>query len=147
MKRSAHLLVALLLGLAAWGSTPAVSNAADSPGHAARSYSDFVGTWYGHTRHLRIRSDHVAREVVYFGCCDHVIDVRYRVSHPHGTPRRGSLRARVTRVHVFDPSAVDNPPHRGDVGRFRVRHGVLHDPFTGTIYCTLHAAQTGVCGA
>ena len=148
MKRSASLLVALLLGLAAWGSAPAPSHAATSHGApAARAYSDFVRTWYGHTRHLRIRSDHTAREVVYSGCCDHVINVRYRVSHPHGTTRRGSLRARVTHVRVFDPGLVTNPPHRGDRGRFQVHHGVLTDPFTGTNYCTIHAGQTGACGA
>jgi hypothetical protein len=150
MKRSVHLLVVLLLGIAAWGSTPAASDAAPrAAAHApvARAYSDFVRTWYGHTRHLRIRDDHVAREVVYSGCCDHVINVRYRVGKAHGTTRRGWLHARVTRVRVFNPGLVDNPPHRGDTGRFRVRHGVLDDPFTGTNYCTIHAGQTGACGA
>ncbi|GAA3804425.1 hypothetical protein [Nocardioides panacisoli] len=153
MKRSAHLLAALLLGLTAWSSAPAASHAAAPHGTAphvapvARSYSDFVRTWYGHTRHLRIRSDHTAREVVYSGCCDHVLNVRYRLGHAHGTTRRGWLHARVTHVRVFDPGLIDNPPHRGDRGRFRVRHGVLTDPFTGTNYCTIHAGQTGACGA
>ncbi|HWJ80714.1 MAG TPA: hypothetical protein VNS55_00650 [Nocardioides sp.] len=151
MKRLAHLLATLLLGLAVAVSASTASPAQGSAvGTAARaSYGDFVGVWVGHTRHLRIRADHTARAVIYDGCCTHVITVKYRTSHPRGDRQRGSLRARVTRVRIFADGyyGPGEAPQRGDVGRFRFRHGVLHDPHTGTTYCGPKAGQTGVCGA
>jgi hypothetical protein len=142
-QRGRTLVVALLLAL--------ISSAAANPVISASSLkratrATFVGTWYGHTRLLKIKARGRAKESISDGCCDRVIALRLRLSHAHGSSRRASIRARVTAVQIYDPS--ESPPvHRGDVGRLKLRNGVISEPLTGTNYCDLKADRRGACGA
>jgi hypothetical protein len=110
----------------------------------------FAGTWYGHTRGLTISRKGRAKESIDDGCCTHVIDLRFRLSHIRGTSSHASARARVTAVHVRDHryfSKSNPPPHIGERRRLRLAHGVIKEPFTKTNYCTLKADLKGYCGA
>jgi hypothetical protein len=106
----------------------------------------FAGNWYGHTRFLRIGRKGRARERIDDGCCHRVIGLRFRISHVSGTTTRASARARVTRVHVYDHSYFSKshpPPHVGEKGRLRLRHRVIHEPFTHTTFCGPHSSACG----
>jgi hypothetical protein len=110
----------------------------------------FAGTWYGHTRSLTISRKGRAKESIDDGCCTHVIDLRFGLSHIRGTPSHASARARVTAVHVHDHryfSKSNPPPHVGERRRLRLGHGVIKEPLTHTNYCTLKADLKGYCGA
>lgn len=109
----------------------------------------FAGLWYGHTRSLTITRKGRAKEVVYDGCCIHVIDVRFQLSRVRGVSSYATARARVTSVRVYKPSyyTTQSPPHAGDVRRLRLRHGVITEPFVGTNYCNKAAGRRGTCGA
>jgi hypothetical protein len=110
----------------------------------------FAGTWIGHTRTLTITRHGHARERIYGGCCDHIIDLRFRLSHPRGTPDRAAARARVTYVRVFDASAFgkgQRVPRVGQRGTLRLKNGVITEPFIGTNYCDRKAGRRGICGA
>lgn len=110
----------------------------------------FAGRWYGHTRGLTVTRRGRARETIFDGCCDHVIDLRFRLRHPHGTTTHAKARARVTSVRVYDKRAFTKQhpaPHVGQTGTVKLRHGVIHDPFTSTTYCTLEQQMKGTCGA
>jgi hypothetical protein len=146
MKRLASL-VAAVTALLAFSGVGAASAAPtpDARRATAAAYDDFVGTFYGHTRHLTVRDDHIAREVIYDGCCTHGITVRYRITASVGDKHNGYLRARVLRVRLGDWTG--HHPHRGDVKRITVHHGVFVSHHTGTNYCTRRAGMTGVCGA
>lgn len=112
--------------------------------------STFVGTWYGHTRGLKIKSTGYAKESIGDGCCNPIIDLKLRLSKPHGTKQKASIRARVTSVQVHDPSVFTpaNPaPHVGQVRRLRLKHGVITEPLTGTVYCNMASDLKGKCGA
>jgi hypothetical protein len=146
MKRLLYTVVALVAGLA-FLPTPAVATTARA---GTRPAAVFTKTWYGHTRYLRIGPKHRAHEEIYDGCCDHVINVTLRLRHFRGTRAHGSARAIVVAVRVFDRSAFSKknpPPHKGQRGLLRLRHGVLSEPFTQTIYCDERADKTGACGA
>jgi hypothetical protein len=110
----------------------------------------FAGTWYGHTRSLTISRKGRAKESIDDGCCTHVIDLRFRVSHIRGTASHASARARVTAVHVHDHSYYSKsnpPPHVGERRRLRLGNGVIKEPFTQTTYCSTKADLKGYCGA
>ena len=110
----------------------------------------FVGTWYGHTRGLIIARNGVAKESIGDGCCDPIIDLKLRLSHPRGTSLNATVTARVTAVQVHNVSAFThtNPaPHVGEVRRFRLSDGVITEPVTNTNYCDMAADLRGTCGA
>ena len=110
----------------------------------------FAGTWYGHTRSLKITRKGRAKESVGDGCCNPVIDLKLRLSKPRGTRRRASVRARVTWVKVRDKSYFSKkhpPPHVGQRRRMRLRNGVITEPFIHTNYCDRRAGRKGICGA
>jgi hypothetical protein len=120
--------------------------------HAARhaTLRTFAGTWFGHTRSLVITRHGFARESIGDGCCDPVIDLKFRLSRVQGTTKDATARARVTAVRVRDHSAYSKkhpPPHVGEVRRIRLRHGVIHEHITGTTYCNRATGRKGVCGA
>lgn len=110
----------------------------------------FAGTWYGHTRSLKITSKGVATESVGSGCCNPVIDLAFRLSHPRGTSSNASATARVVAVDVHDDGAFTNSdpaPRVGQTKRLRLRDGVITEPFTGTNYCNRRSGRKGTCGA
>jgi hypothetical protein len=110
----------------------------------------FAGTWYGHTRSLKITRKGRAKESIGDGCCNPVIDLRLRLSKPRGTRRRASVRARVTWVKVRDKSYFSKKhpaPHVGERRRMRLRNGVIKETLTGATYCNRKASRKGICGA
>jgi len=53
-----------------------------------------------------------------------------------GTPGVADARIRVTSVRILDRSALFvYPPHAGELGTLRLRHGVVTDSITGVVYC------------
>ena len=110
----------------------------------------FAGTWIGHTRSLRITRRGFARESIGDGCCNPVIDLKFRLSRVRGTTRDATARARVTAVHVRDHRSFSRkhpPPHVGETRRIRLRRGVIHERISGATYCNHAAARRDVCGA
>jgi hypothetical protein len=110
----------------------------------------FAGTWYGHTRSLVITRRGFARESIGDGCCNPVIDLKFRLSRARGTTGDATARARVTAVRVRDHryfSKKHPPPHIGETRQIRLRNGVIHERISGTTYCDAAAGPRGVCGA
>ncbi len=106
----------------------------------------FAGVWVGHTRELRIARDGRATEAIGDGCCDPVLNVTFRLSHPGGTPENATAVATVTGVWVRDRSVFGStrPPRVGERRTIRLRNGVIDDTLTGTTYCS---SGVGTCGA
>lgn len=108
----------------------------------------FSGTWYGHTRSLRITRAGVANEDISAGCCDRIIHLRMRLSQARGTSTDATVAARVTAIRWYDRAGWSGrAPYVGEVRRIRLRNGVIHEKITGTVYCDLAADATGACGA
>jgi hypothetical protein len=137
-------------------SLSSASQAAPADGRAGATAASramlrtFAGTWIGHTRSLKITSKGVATEAVGSGCCDPVIDLELRLSHPRGTTNNASARARVVAVDIHDAGAFtssDPAPRVGQTKRLRLRNGVITEPFIGTNYCDPRAGRKGTCGA
>jgi hypothetical protein len=109
----------------------------------------FAGIWQGHSRGLTITPAGNARESIYFGCCDFVIALHFRLSRPRGTSRVATATATVSAVRIGDRSVFTtaNPaPHVGESRTIRLRDGVVTEPFTGTKFCSA-SAKHWVCGA
>jgi hypothetical protein len=110
----------------------------------------FAGTWSGHTRTLTVSRSGVAKESISDGCCDRVIRLTARLSHPRRVGSSLVATATVIRVRVFDRSAFPaghRPPRVGDHGRFTLRRGIILEGLTGTTYCNAATARLGRCGA
>jgi hypothetical protein len=141
------LPLAAVLAVVVASPAPGASSATAS-GNTARA--KFAGTWYGHTRSLRITRRGFARESIGDGCCNPVIDLKFRLSRARSSSSGLTARARVTAVHVRDKSSFSRkhpPPHVGEKRRIRLSHGVIHERITGTTYCDTAAGRRGVCGA
>jgi len=107
----------------------------------------FAGYWWGHDRGLRITRDGRASEALNSGCCDRVIDLKFRLSRPRGSTRVAKATATVTAVRVRDHSVYSpaHPaPHIDETWTLPLRHGVIEETLTGTNYC---APEVGKCGA
>jgi hypothetical protein len=142
--------VVLLAAMAGWISVPRPGDGTALAAASRRAtLATFAGRWFGHTRSLTITRRGHARESIYDGCCDHVIDLRFRLSRVRGTSNKASALARVTAVHVFDPSSftpAKPAPKVGERRRLRLRNGVITEPFTHTVFCN-EQAPIGSCGA
>ena len=135
-------LVAAVVALAVAGAPTAATHKA--------TLATFAGTWFGHTRSLKITRDGLARESLGSGCCDPVVDLRLKLSHPRGTNHVGSVAVRVTSVVIHDPSAYSSSfpaPRVGQTGRFKLRFGVITETVTQTNYCKPGGGDRGRCGA
>ncbi|CAN5382188.1 hypothetical protein BH11ACT8_BH11ACT8_32070 [soil metagenome] len=142
------IALAVLLTFAPTGQAVAQGPGADERGAAApATFATFRRDWYGHTRSLKVRRDHIARESVYSGCCERGADLKFRLSKPRGTTRHATIRAVLVKVRYWDRSLGGARPHRGDVVRFTLRRGVLTEPIVGTVYCNDAAGRRGACGA
>ena len=121
----------------------------DKPATGRASLDVFSGQWAGNERSLRITPAGRATMVVYLGCCTHVINLAFRLSHVRGTYTSANARAEVTDVHVFTKSLFPHgsAPHVGQVGILRLRHGVITEPFLDGLYCDEAQEQRGYCGA
>lgn len=110
----------------------------------------FAVSYYGHDRGLGITRDGRAQESVNSGCCFRVIDLRFRLSQPHGTPRNAAAVATVTGVRLRKRSMWPKSipiPRVGERRTLRFRNGVLTESLTGTTYCAPSRGGDGKCGA
>jgi hypothetical protein len=109
----------------------------------------FTGTWIGHTRGLTISANGTATESVGSGCCDPIIDLRMKISHPRGNVHVASVKAVVTSVQLHDRSAFGGAsvPRVGQAGRIKLRYGVITDTLTGFTFCNASTGAKGRCGA
>ena len=134
-----------LLGLLVLACALVAAAAAAPPRPAA--VATFVGAWWGHTRSLQISRTGQAREVVDDGCCTRVVTLRLRLSKPSGNVNDATALVRVTAVGRWD---VAKPrPRVGQLGRLRLRDGVVVDSLTGANYChaSTRPARARLCGA
>lgn len=124
-----------------------VLTAAGGTDHA--TLGPFVGAWSGHTRSLVVDRAGVAKESISDGCCDPVIRLTTRLSHPRRVGDSIVATATVVRARIFDRSAFRThaPPHVGDRGRFTLRRGIIRDSLTQAPYCDSRASRLGKCGA
>ena len=117
---------------------------------AAASLGTFAGTWIGHTRRLVVDRRGYAKESIYSGCCDPVLNVTFRLTRPHGTASDATATATVTGVWVRDKTAFTKKypaPHLGETRTLRLHGGVITETLTGTNYCNNTAEAQGKCGA
>jgi hypothetical protein len=117
-------------------------------GGGKATLSTFAGRWEGHSRGLTITRAGDATESIYSGCCEFVIAVKFRLSHPQGTRHAASATATVTAVRIGDKSVFSKQhpaPHAGESRRIRLRDGVIAETLTGTNYCS-PATRRAVAG-
>jgi hypothetical protein len=110
----------------------------------------FVGTWIGHTRSLTVDRNGLAKELVSDGCCDLVIRLTARLSHPRRAGDSIVATATVVRARIYDRSAFrpgHAPPHIGQRGAFTLRRGIITEHLTEMTYCNARASRLGRCGA
>jgi len=88
-----------------------------------------------------------AEEVVDDGCCTGVISPHFKLLRPSGTVTDAAVAFRVTAVRRWD--APGHRPRVGQLGRLRLRDGILVDLLTGTNYCNDRArpVRARLCGA
>jgi hypothetical protein len=113
------------------------------------SLGPFAGAWSGHTRSLVVNRAGIAKESISDGCCDLVIRLTTRLSHPRRVGNSIVASATVVRARIFDRGAFGKraPPRVGDRGRFTLRRGIVDEGLTQTIYCNARTSRLGRCGA
>jgi len=133
-----------ILGLLVLAGALVVTAAAAPP--RAATVSTFAGEWRGHTRSLLITRTGQAEEVVDDGCCTRVISAHFKLLRPSGTVTDAAVALRVT-VRRWD--APGHRPRVGQLGRLRLRDGILVDLLTGMNYCNDRArpVRARLCGA
>jgi regulator of chromosome condensation (RCC1) repeat-containing protein/Regulator of Chromosome Condensation (RCC1) repeat protein len=119
----------------------------DQPASGKADLDVFAGRWFGHERSLTISRKGRAKMVVYLGCCSHIINLWFQLSHIRGTYSVARARARVTRVHVFNRHIAGDGPRVGRVGTLRLNHGYMVEPFSGWNFCDEVRGGKGDCGA
>jgi hypothetical protein len=120
----------------------------DQPATGRAALDVFAGRWGGHERNLRITPAGRATMVVYLGCCDHIVNLSFQLSHVRGTYAKATARARITHVHVFDKDYFRNGrPRVGLTGTIKLDNGLLTDPFFKDLYCDDAQAMQHACGA
>ncbi len=136
-----------------WVTIAAARVAAELTRSAKASLATFAGSWGGHTRSLTITRDGQAVESIGDGCCDPLIDLKFRLSAVSGTKENATARITVTGVTVRDPQAFTNDPvpEVGQTGRLSLKNGVITQSLvgwlTGVTFCNGAAAARSVCGA
>ena len=98
----------------------------------------FAGGWQAHARSLSITRTGEGHEWLTLGLSDFIVELRFRLSRPMGTPHDATATARVAAVRIGDRSfftAVRPPPRVGDSFRIRLRDGVITELLTGANYC------------
>jgi hypothetical protein len=98
----------------------------------------FAGSWQAHARTLAITRTGDGHEWFSLGLGDFVVELRFHLSRPKGTPHDATARATVTAVRLGDRSvftAAHPPPRLGESFRIRLRDGVVTEPLTGANYC------------
>src|SRR5262245_51602900 len=88
----------------------------------------FTGTWQAHARTLKVTPTGNGREWDTLGLGDLVMDVRFKLSQPKGTPDDATATATVTAVRLGESgvfSASRPAPRVGESRRIRLREGVI----------------------
>ena len=127
-----------------------VSGSDDAVAAKAATLRTFAGHWYGHERVLTIDSTGHAVESISDGCCDRLVALHMTLSRPRGTTVEASASARVTYVHIYDPTAFGPkypPPHPGETTMLHLANGVITESLTRINYCDMAADLRGTCGA
>jgi hypothetical protein len=134
-----------LLGLLVLVGALVATAAAATPRPA--TVSTFAGDWWGHTRSLLISRTGQAEEVVDDGCCTRVVSLRFKLLRPSGTVKDAGVSFRVTAVGRWD--APRPRPRVGQLGRLRLRDGIIVDLLTRADYCNgrTRPARARLCGA
>jgi hypothetical protein len=107
-------------------------------GRDKATLATFAGGWQAHARSLEITRTGKAGEWFTLGLGDVVVEVRFRLSRPQGTPHDATATATVTAVWIGDRSAftaAHPAPRVGDSFKIRLRNGVITEPLTGANYC------------
>jgi hypothetical protein len=107
----------------------------------------FVGHWSGHTRGIDISRSGSGREYLGSGAAP-VAKLTFKVLAVTGSATAAVAQIRVASVHIFDPSALGRrtSPRVGELGRLRLRHGVVTDSITRATFCAPKPAKMGICG-
>jgi len=124
----------------------------------AAAASVFSGSWSAHDASLRITRGDLATETIwaYVFCATakgpgpaHFMTMHFRVFDVKEWPASWTARIRVTRIrhNCRLSTAHYRLLHVGDVGRIRLRNGIVHERLTGLRYCDRTKARRGVCGA
>jgi hypothetical protein len=139
----------LMRAVATLGAVAAAITLTAAGGSGPATLRPFVGTWSGHTRSLVVDHTGVTRESISDGCCDPVIRLTTRLSHPRRVGSSIVATATVVRARIFDRSAFGKhaPPRVGEHGRFTLSRGILSESLTQTTYCSSRTARLGRCGA
>jgi hypothetical protein len=111
----------------------------------------FAGGWMGHGRTLTVTPTGNGREWISLGLGYFVIDLRFKLSQPKGTPDDATATATVTAVRLGKAStftAARPAPRVGESRRIRLRDGVITG-LTGDHYCgpTIKDSIAAGCGA
>jgi hypothetical protein len=125
--RPAPVLVAAIASLALGGC-----------GGDKATLRSFAGGWQAHARSLTISGTGDAHEWFSLGLSDFVLELRFHLSRPRGTPQDATATAMVTAVRIGDRSvftAAHPPPRVGESFVIRLRDGVITEPLTRANYC------------
>ena len=127
-------------------SRPAGGHGASKRPPPPANLATFAGRWGGHTRGLSITSSGRGRESADDGCCRRVYELTFRVVSVGGTVTRAVAVYRVTSFRRY-ASGV-GALHVGDVGKLRLRNGIVTNALTHDFFCSGPAwGATGACGA
>jgi hypothetical protein len=98
---------------------------------------------------MQITKSGIATESVGDGCCDPVIEVKYRVSDVHRSGETWTAQTVVTavKVHPGWSEGGQPAPRVGQTSILTLNNGVVVSTLTGANYCSDKADLTGVCGA
>ena len=123
----APVLVAAIAGLALGGC-----------GGDKAALRTFAGGWQAHARSLSITRTGEAHEWLSLGLSDFVVELRFHLMRPSGSPHDARATATITAVRIADMSvftAAHPPPRVGESFRIHLRDGVITEPLTGANYC------------
>ena len=114
------------------------TSALGSCGGGKATLATFAGGWQAHARSLNVTRTGDARERLSLGLGDFVVELRFHLSRPRGSPRDATAQATVTAVRIGDTSvftAAHPPPRVGQSFTLRLREGAITEPLTGANYC------------
>jgi hypothetical protein len=112
----------------------------------------FAGGWHAHARSLKITRTGDGHEWFTLGLgSGFVVELRFQLSRPTGTPHDATVNATVTAVRIAERSGFTSPhpaPRVGETFKLRLRDGVIIEPLTGANYCGPGVEwPTAGCGA
>ena len=110
----------------------------------------FEGGWTGHGRTLTVTPTGTGREWATLGLGHLVMDVRFKLSQPKGTPDDATATATITAVRLGKENiftAAHPAPRVGESRRIRLRDDVITG-LTGDHYCgnTIRDSVAAGCG-